>query len=497
MLITAILMLITVIALPSLQVSSSSATRLTSLVLASTSVLSYHGCSWLSLGSGISLYSGLMQATPTSYGIDLLLGLIGAMAVLPWAPLSGVKGLQLTIGDVFLMLPTNSYYSLLVLFSVAGSSLLVSSASLLSLYLGLELQSFAVYVLAALYRESESATNAGLVYFLLGGLSSAFILLGSSQLYAALGVMSLEEVYSVMSIGQVGGLSVGLSLTVLASGLYFKLAAAPFHQWAPTVYDGVPTIITTWLQTMPKLAVLGLLLELTGGLSDTSLGSSLMVVAMLSLSVGSIQGLAQVRIKPLLTYSTISHVGFMLLALGTYGVESVTSFSFYLAQYSVTSLATLMIVLAFGYLIRSQSSSLSSRAHSTDMETLSELTGQVANHPMLCLGLAALLFSMAGVPPFVGFFAKLGVLEASVTAHYTGVAILAILASAISASYYLKVVRLMYFSTGTAPTTGTLTLTATHTFTVSVMVLAVSLYVLAPTSFLDSTRSLALSVYQV
>lgn len=497
MLITAILMLITVIALPSLQVSSSSATRLTSLVLASTSVLSYHGCSWLSLGSGISLYSGLMQATPTSYGIDLLLGLIGAMAVLPWAPLSGVKGLQLTIGDVFLMLPTNSYYSLLVLFSVAGSSLLVSSASLLSLYLGLELQSFAVYVLAALYRESESATNAGLVYFLLGGLSSAFILLGSSQLYAALGVMSLEEVYSVMSIGQVGGLSVGLSLTVLASGLYFKLAAAPFHQWAPTVYDGVPTIITTWLQTMPKLAVLGLLLELTGGLSDTSLGSSLMVVAMLSLSVGSIQGLAQVRIKPLLTYSTISHVGFMLLALGTYGVESVTSFSFYLAQYSVTSLATLMIVLAFGYLIRSQSSSLSSRAHSTDMETLSELTGQVANHPMLCLGLAALLFSMAGVPPFVGFFAKLGVLEASVTAHYTGVAILAILASAISASYYLKVVRLMYFSTGTAPTTGTLTLTATHTFTVSVMVLAVSLYVLAPASFLDSTRSLALSVYQV
>lgn len=498
MLITALLMLITVIALPSLQVSSSSATRLTSLVLASTSVLSYHGCSWLSLGSGISLYSGLMQATPTSYGIDLLLGLIGAMAVLPWAPLSGVKGLQLTMGDVFLMLPTNSYYSLLVLFSVAGSSILVSSASLLSLYLGLELQSFAVYVLAALYRESESATNAGLVYFLLGGLSSAFILLGSSQLYAALGVMSLEEVYSVLSMGEVGGLAVGLSLTVLASGLYFKLAAAPFHQWAPTVYDGVPTIITTWLQTMPKLAVLGLLLELTGGLSNTSLSSSLMVVAMLSLSVGSIMGLAQSRIKPLLTYSTISHVGFMLLALGTYGVESVTSFSFYLAQYSITSLATLMIVLAFGYLLRSgsQRSTLAGRAHSTDMETLSELTGQVANHPMLCLGLAALLFSMAGVPPFVGFFAKLGVLEASVTAHYTGVAILAILASAISASYYLKVVRLMFFSTGTAPSTGTLTLTATHTFTVSVMVLAVSLYVLLPTSFLDSTRSLALSVYQ-
>lgn len=491
MLTTALLMLITVIALPSLQVSSTLATRLTSLVLASTTVLSYHGCSWLSLGSGISLYSGLMQATPTSYGIDLLLGLIGAMAVLPWAPLSGVKGLQLTMGQVFLMLPTNSYYSLLILFTVTGSSLLVSSASLLSVYLGLELQSFAVYVLAALYRESETSTNAGLVYFLLGGLSSAFILLGSGQLYASLGVMSLEEVYTLLSIGEVGGLAVGLSLTVLASGLYFKLAAAPFHQWAPTVYDGAPTIITTWLQTMPKLAVLGLLLELTGGLSNTSLGSSLMVVAMLSLSVGSIMGLAQVRVKPLLTYSTISHVGFMLLALGTYGLESVSSFTFYLTQYSITSLATLMIVLAFGYLIRPSLD----RAHSTDIETLSELTGQVAHHPMLCLGLAALLFSMAGVPPFVGFFAKLGVLEASVTAHYTGVAILAILASAISASYYLKVVRLMYFNSGPAPST-LVTLTATHTFTVAVMVLAVSLYVLLPTSILDSTRSLALSVYQ-
>jgi len=494
MLITALLMLITVIALPSLQVSSSLATRLTALVLASTSVLSYHGCSWLSLGSGISLYSGLLQATPTSYGIDLLLGLIGAMAILPWAPLSGVKGLQVSMGDLFLLLPTNSYYSLLVLFSVSGSSILVSSASLMTLYLGLELQSFGVYVLAALYRESESATNAGLVYFLLGGLSSAFILLGSSQLYAALGVMSLEEVYSVLSTGEVGGLAVGVGLTVLASGLYFKLAAVPFHQWAPTVYDGVPTIITTWLQTMPKLAVLGLLLELTGGLTETSLGSSLMVVAMLSLAVGSVMGLAQVRVKPLLTYSTISHVGFMLLALGTYGVESVTSFSFYLAQYSITSLATLMIILALGYLIRAQSS-LAGRAHSSDMETLSELTGQASQHPMLCLGLAALLFSMAGVPPFMGFFAKLGVLEGSVTAHYTGVAILAILASAISASYYLKVVRLMYFSTGTPASTGTLTLTATHTFTVAVMVLAISLYVLLPTSFLDSTWSLALSVY--
>lgn len=505
MLITALFVYVTVIALPTFNVSSTSATRMCSLVLASTSVLAYHGCSSIGLGTGISLYGGIMQATPTSYGIDLLLGLIGALAVLPWAPLAAMRRLHLTTGDVFTMLPTNSYYALLVLFTVSGSSLLVSSSSLMGVYLSLEMQSFAVYVLAALYRDSESATNAGLTYFLLGGLSSAFILLGSAQLYASLGVMSLEEVYTMLSLGpNTVSVVVAFSLTVLAAGLYFKLAAAPFHQWAPSVYDGVPTIITTWLQTMPKLAVLGLLLELTGGMSgsSTSWSTTLMLVAVLSLIVGSVMGLSQVRVKRLLTYSTISHVGFMLLALGTYGIDAVTSFCFYLVQYSITSLASLMILLAFGYVLRSRTTShLTTRAHTTDVELLSELAGKVYSQPMLCLGMAALLFSMAGVPPFIGFFAKQGVLEASITAEYTGVALLAILASVISASYYLKVVRLMYFSTGTATsdtntTLQTQPLTAMHTFAMAVMVLVVSLYVLLPSSLLDSTRALALSVYQ-
>jgi len=509
MLITALFVLLTVIALPSLNVSSTSATRICAIVLASTSVLSYHGCSSIGLESGISLYGGLMQATPTSYGIDLLLGVIGAMAIIPWAPLSAMRNLHLTSGSVFTMLPTNTYYALLVLFSVSGSSFLVSSASLMSVYLSLEMQSFAVYVLAALYRDSETATNAGLTYFLLGGLSSAFILLGSAQLYASLGVISLEEIYVLLSVGNsTVTVMVAFSLTVLASGLYFKLAAAPFHQWAPDVYDRVPTIVTAWLQTMPKLAVLGLLLELTGGISPVVQGSSeawsssLMLVAMLSLIIGSVIGLAQVRIKKLLTYSTISHVGFMLLALGAYSIDAVTSFCFYLAQYSITSLASLMILLAFGYVLRTHSSSsLISRAHTTDLELLSELAGQVTRQPMLCLGMAALLFSMAGVPPFVGFFAKQGVLEASITAEYTGLAFLAILASVVSASYYLKVVRLMYFNTNTTTQSSTTItaqpLTSMHTFMMSIMVLVVSLYVLLPSSFLDSTRSLALSVYQL
>jgi NADH-ubiquinone oxidoreductase chain 2 len=147
---------------------------------------------------------------------------------------------------VFTLLPLNNYYALLALFSVTGSSLFVSSASLMCLYISLEIQSFAVYVIAALYRESESATNAGLTYFLLGGLSSGFILLGSGQIYASLGVTNLEQVYVIVSAGENYMSSiVAFSMTVLAAGLFFKIAAAPFHQWAPDVYDRVPTIVTT------------------------------------------------------------------------------------------------------------------------------------------------------------------------------------------------------------------------------------------------------------
>jgi NADH-ubiquinone oxidoreductase chain 2 len=502
MLVTALLALLTVVALPSLHLSSASATRLCALVLGSTSALSYHASSPLALGSGVSLYAGLMHATPTSYSVDALLGLIGSLALIPWASFALVRssaaaGSSPQGGTVFLLLPTNLYWPLLVLFSVSGGSLLASSTSLLALYLSLELQSFGVYVLAALYRDSETATDAGLTYFLLGGLSSCLILLGSGQLYASLGVTSLEQVYALLTPGASSvSLLVGFSLTVLACGLSFKIAAAPFHQWAPDVYDRVPTIVTSWLQTMPKLAVLGLLLELTSGLSlslsDPWTGT-LMLVAVLSLVLGSVLGLAQVRVKRLLTYSTVSHVGFMLLALTAFSVDSVSAFLFYLVQYSLTSLGSLSVLLALGYVLRGQGS-IPSRTHTTDLELLSELTGRVRSEPMLCLGFAALLFSMAGVPPFAGFFAKQGVLEASLASHYGGLAFLAILASVLSASYYLKVVRLMHFSsipTGAAPCPP---LTALHTFTLAALILTLTLYMVLPLTFLDSTRALALSV---
>lgn len=506
MLITGLLALLTVVALPSLEMASSiSATRLSAVVLISISALSCHASSTLALGSGISLYNGLIHVTPTSYLIDALLGFVGALAITPWATLNLVKSYTVINNTVFTLFPTNTYYCFVIFFSVTGSSLLASSTSLIALYLSLELQSFGVYVLAALYRDSETATDAGLTYFLLGGLSSCFILLGSAQLYATLGVTNLDEIYVLLTVGSSFLVTeMNFGLTILVAGLSFKIAAAPFHQWAPDVYDRVPTIISTWLQTIPKIAVIGLLLEITNGLGLSSgLNSdngawtnTLILVAILSLVLGSILGLAQVRIKRLLTYSTVSHVGFLLLALTAYNVDGVGAFLFYLVQYSLTSLATLSVLLAFGYVLRGQpKNNINNQTHQTDVELISELTGQIKSEPLLCLGIAVLLFSIAGVPPFVGFFAKQAVLETSLTAHYAGLAIIAIIVSVVSATYYLKVVRLMYFTSENEKTDNSIqSLAAAHTFMVSILVLLVSIYIVLPSIFLDSTRALAIII---
>jgi NADH-ubiquinone oxidoreductase chain 2 len=222
---------------------------------------------------------------------------------------------------------------------------------------------------------------------------------------------------------------------------------------------------------------------------------TIMVVATLSLITGAVLGLAQTRIKRLLTYSTISHVGFMLLALAAFSADAVASFFFYLAQYSITSLASLIILLAFGYVVRGHSFSGSQRAHMFDIELISEFTGVSKSQPYLSLGFTFLLFSIAGVPPFVGFFAKQGVLEASLTAHYGGLAILAIVVSVITASYYLKVVRLMQFNTNTVSNQVEQPLTAIHTFLVAAIIIPVTFYMFLPSTFLDSTRTLALTFY--
>ena len=329
-------------------------------------------------------------------------------------------------------------YSLIILFSTLGSSLLLSSADLLSMYLSIELQSFGVYILATLFRDSRLATSAGLKYFLLGGFSSCLILLGSGLVYFYTGLTNLESIYSIISVSNIlnitQGLTLGLSLIII--GFLFKIAAAPLHNWAPDVYDDSPTIVTIWLTIMPKIAILIFLLDLfiggslwannlsnqiTVGVEELSslglteiigydmLKNLLLISSLFSLIIGTVVGLAQSRIKRLLAYSTISHVGFLLLALAINSEQSIESFLFYIIQYSVTNLNTFLIILALGYLnfvnkfnfnkkgFRYGIYSDSKNIENMDIRYISELTGQFITNPILSICLAICLFSMAGM----------------------------------------------------------------------------------------------------
>ena len=316
-----------------------------------------------------------------------------------------------------------SEYSLIVLFSTLGTTLLVSSYDLISLYLSIELQSFGVYILTTLYRNSEMASNAGLKYFLLGGLSSCLILLGSGLIYSFTGLTNLESIYSLISVYEdlSQGLTLGFVLIIL--GLLFKIAAAPLHNWSPDVYDASPTIVTIWLTIMPKIGILVFLLDFITQ-SSTSIGFSdidflsyttivkgdivnfkdsikilLLVSSALSLIIGTVVGLSQTRIKRLLAYSTISHIGFILLSLAINSESSIEALLFYIIQYSLSNLTIFLVIIGFGYLINNTVKTKSdlNKNSNKDIEYILEFKGQFFSNPLLSLSLSICLFSMAGI----------------------------------------------------------------------------------------------------
>ena len=318
-------------------------------------------------------------------------------------------------------------YSIIILFSTLGSSLLVSSFDLISLYLSIELQSFGLYILSTLYRNSESSTNAGLKYFLLGGLSSCIILLGIGIIYAYTGLTQLESIYTLISSTNIDYILQGslLGIILIFIGFLFKIAAAPLHNWSPDVYDETPTIVTIWLTIMPKIAILILLLEIYTQiniyeLSIMNIGTVaniftegvvkniFLISSILSLIIGTVVGLAQIKIKRLLAYSTISHIGFMLLALAINTEQSIDSFLFYLIQYIITNLNIFLILLAIGYYWNPSPNLSLGRGEKQegDIKFIKELQGLFFANPLLSLTLSISLFSTAGIPPLIGFFSK-------------------------------------------------------------------------------------------
>lgn len=519
MLILALLTLLTVVALPNFIISPTLYIRTVTLTFLTTAVLSFNTINVSSISTGVSLYNGLYEVSLTTISTDTFLFTAAALVILPWAPfsLSGKNSTSSTFNTIH---PTVSEYGIIVIFSITGASLLISSSDLVSIYLSIELQSFGVYILATLYRDSLTATDSGLKYFLLGGLSSCFILLGSALLYSYTGLTNIEAIGTLFSIKEAGLTNnydlLGLNITTLAvviilTGYLFKISAAPFHNWAPDVYDGVPSIVTTWLAVIPKLSilifVLGLFGSLTtfdlieantelsrpGGADSNSLQSIILLVSLLSLIVGTIVGLAQTRIKRLLAYSTISHIGFILLALAINSEESIEAYLFYISQYTVTAINSFFVILAFGYLVNR------TVRPSSDLELIKSFSGLTYLNPFIGLSLAASLFSIAGAPPLIGFFAKQSVLYSAIHTNHLFIAIIGIIVSVISASYYLKIVRVVHFENITEEVSNSLntdiSINNAHAFTISLLTIIITLFILNPSLVLDSFTILALNLY--
>jgi NADH-quinone oxidoreductase subunit N len=347
-----------------------------------------------------------------------------------------MSGLSLLYGRNYMRerkLLIGEFY-LLILFATLGMMLLVSAGSLISAYLGLELLALSSYALVALNRDSAISAEAAIKYFVLGALASGLLLYGMSMIYGATGTLDLARISA--SIGHIehpGWLAFGLVFVV--AGIAFKLGAAPFHMWLPDVYQGAPTAVTVFIGSAPKLAAFGLAYRLLeGGLGPLSEHWTLMlaILSVFSLAIGNLFAIAQSNIKRMLAYSTISHVGFLLLGFVGASPEGFSAAMFYAISYSLTA------AVAFGMI------ALLARA-GFESEEIEDFKGLNQRSPWYAGIMAIAMFSLAGVPPLFGFFAKLLVLKSAIDAGFLWLAIVAIVFAIIGIYYYLRVVKVMYF----------------------------------------------------
>jgi NADH-ubiquinone oxidoreductase chain 2 len=351
-------------------------------------------------------------------------------------------------------------YPLILLFVVSGAIFLMSTNDLVSIFLSIELQSYGLYLLSTIYRNSELATTGGLMYFLLGGLSSCFILFGTSLLYANSGTTNMDGLYVITSISD-GALDswykpyyINFSLLIFSVGFLFKVSAAPFHFWSPDVYDAIPTIVTTFVANVAKISIFILFLEIvyftSNYFSEYNWTFALLMSSFFSLIIGTVVGLTQFRIKRLLTYSTISHVGFILLALSINSIESIQAFIFYLMQYSLSNLNAFVILVTIGfsfyfYVTENKEHKELLDKNNSPIQLISQLRGYFYVNPYLALSLAITIFSFAGIPPLVGFFAKQMVFSAALDSGYVFLTLVAVLTSVVGGVYYLNVVKEIFF----------------------------------------------------
>jgi NADH-quinone oxidoreductase subunit N len=324
-------------------------------------------------------------------------------------------------------------FPILAALSVLGMMMMVSSGDLMSLYMGLELQSLALYVIASLRRDSAKSSEAGLKYFVLGALSSGLLLYGASLVYGYAGTTLFSGILSTIAEDVPLGLLLGL--VFMLAGLAFKVSAAPFHMWTPDVYEGSPTPITAFFATAPKVAAMALIARLTWdafGAIPGDWGQVLAALAVISMFLGAVAAIGQKDLKRLMAYSSIAHMGYALIGLATGTAYGVQATLIYMAIYVTMNIGTFAFILSMEREGRPV----------TDIASLNMFS---KTEPAKALALLVLLFSLAGVPPMVGFFGKFYVLQAAVNADMTWLAVAGAVASVIGAFYYLRIVYLMYF----------------------------------------------------
>ena len=332
---------------------------------------------------------------------------------------------------------------ILMLLATLGMMMMVSASNLISLYIGLELQSLALYVVAAIHRDSLRSTEAGLKYFVLGALSSGMLLYGCSLIYGFAGTTSFAGLSQVLIADTAAHPPIGflVGLVFLLAGLAFKVSAVPFHMWTPDVYEGAPTPITAFFAVAPKIAAMALFLRVTITPFPEIVSAWQQIVVFISVAsmlLGAFAAINQTNVKRLMAYSSIGHMGYALVGLAAGTIEGVRGVLVYLAIYLVMNVGAFACILCM-------------RTKEGMVERIDDLAGLSRNQPLLALTLGIFMFSLAGIPPLAGFFGKLYVFRAAVDAELYALAIIGVLASVVAAFYYLRIVKVMYFDAPAEP----------------------------------------------
>jgi len=372
-------------------------------------------------------------------------------------------------------------YPVLVLFATLGMMLMVSANNFMALYLGLELQSLALYVLAASQRDSGRATEAGLKYFVLGSLASGMLLYGASLVYGFAGTTGFDALAKALAVEAPVGVVVGM--VFILAGLCFKISAAPFHMWAPDVYEGAPTPVTAFFAVAPKIAAFSLLIRVLTGPFGSMVGQWQQVVEFISVAsmlVGSFAAIAQTNMKRLMAYSSIGHVGYALIGLTIGNQEGIRAVLIYLAIYLVMNAGAFAIVLSM-------------RQKNRSLEGIEDLAGLSKTHPLMALSLGLFMFSMAGIPPLAGFWGKWMVFMSAIDQGYIALSVIGVLTSVVSAFYYIRVIKVMYFD---EPAEGLdKAVSAPVGLIMGVAALAVVLFNLVPAGLFSSASTAAASLF--